>query len=292
LTGTVIPLELAFEHRNYFASIGLYLALFAFLLPLASAKFPVLRNGLCVVLIVFFAAVTWIRALNWGNPLLFALNEAQVNPHSPRATYDLANIYMVLCQEPGNSQLIPVAFEALQHAADMPGANMLPEQGLLLLSAYLHRDPSEDTWAHMQYKLATQPLSDAVVDALYKLASCAWTGRCAFPANEMINTFHAALQHQPPNTRVLSIFASYAFNVLHDSAMALDLARDAVKAQPGDLQMRYNLLQLLAASGQRDAAETFYAQTLRELPQAANNKALRAALDTPAASRSSPQPTP
>jgi hypothetical protein len=281
LTGTVIPLELAFEHRNYFASIGLYLALFAFVIPHLEARLPLLRRALCIVFILFFAVVTWIRALNWSNPLLFALNEAKVNPHSPRAAYELANIYMVLCQEPGNTQLIPIAFEALQHAADMPGANMLPEQGLLLLSTYLHREPPDGTWARMQHKLATQPLSAAVVDALDKLGSCAAKGECAFPAQQMVNSFIAALQHNPPNIRVLSIYASYALNVLHDTTLATNLARTSVEQAPRDMQMRRNLLLLLAASGQHAEAEKFYAQTVHELPQARNDAAFRALLDSP-----------
>jgi hypothetical protein len=281
LTATVIPLELVFEHRNYFASIGLYLALFSVVLPQVEARLPILRNGLCLVLIVFFAAVTWIRALNWSNPLLFALSEAKANPQSPRAAYELANIYMVLCQEPGNSHLIPVAFEALQHAADLPGANMLPEQGLLLLSTYLHRDPPEGAWARMQQKLAEQPLSPPVIDALQKLSSCTLTGRCAFPANQMVNSFLAALQHNPPDTRVLSIYASYALNVLHDTTLATNLARTSVEQAPLDMQMRKNLLLLLAASGQHAEAEKFYAQTVHELPQARDDAAFRALLDTP-----------
>ena len=281
LTGTVIPLELAFEHRNYFASLGLYLALFSFLLPHVEAKLPVLRNGLCVVLIVFFAAVTWIRALNWSNPLLFTLSEAQANPHSPRAAYDLANTYMVLCQQPGNSHLIPVAFDALQHAAAMPGANILPDQGLLLLSEYLHRAPPDGTWARMQHKLATETVSMQDTEALYKLNSCVLEGRCAFPANEMAQTFMAALQHTPPNTTVLTIYANYAFNALHDTSLALDLEREAVKQSPHDMQIRGNMLLLLAASGQHEAAQTFYDQTLHDIPDAAQNKAFRALLDTP-----------
>jgi hypothetical protein len=281
LTGTVLPLELAFEHRNYFASIGLYLALFSFVVPHITARLALLRKAICVVLILFFAIATWIRALNWSNPLLFALNEAQVNPQSPRAAYELANIYMVLCQEPGNSHLIPVAFEALQHAANVPGANMLPEQGLLLLSTYLHRDPPEDTWTRMQQKLAEQPLSPPVIDALQELSSCTSNGECAFPANQMVNTFLAALQHNPPDTRVLSIYASYALNVLHDTTLATNLARTSVEQAPRDMQMRKNLLLLLAASGQHAEAEKFYAQTVRELPQARNDAAFRALLDTP-----------
>jgi hypothetical protein len=291
LTATVIPLELAFEHRNYFASIGLYLALFTFVVPHIEARLPLLRRALCIVLILFFAVVTWIRALNWSNPLLFALNEAKVNPHSPRAAYELANIYMVLCQEPDNSHLIPVAFAALQHAADMPGANMLPEQAMLLLSTYLHREPPQGTWTRMQHKLATQPLSAPVLDALYKLNGCVQKGACAFPASQMVNSFLAALQHTPPNTSVLSMYASYAFNVMHDSTLALDLARDAVKENPRDLQTRRNLLLLLSASGQSKAAQDFYAQTVHDLPQAAQNKAFRAALDTPPVSATPTKPT-
>lgn len=281
LTGTVIPLELAFEHRNYFASIGLYLALFSVVLPHAEAKLPILRNGVCVVLIVFFAAVTWVRALNWSNPLLFALSEAQANPQSPRAAYELANIYMVLCQEPGNSHLVPVAFDAMQHAATMPGANILPDQGLLLLSAYLHRPPPDGTWARMQHKLATQTVSMQDTEALDKLNHCVFEGRCAFPANEMAQTFVAALQHTPPNTTVLAIYANYAFNVLHDTKLALSLASDAVKQNPHNIQPRANLLLFLVSSGQREAAQAFYDQTLRDIPDAAQNKAFRALLDAP-----------
>lgn len=290
LTATVIPLEIVFEHRNYFASIGLYLALFSVVVPRSAAPQMRMRMGACVALIVFFASVTWIRALNWGNPLLFALSEAQMNPHSPRAAYELANIYMVLAQDRADSPLIPDAYKAMQHAATMPGADILPDQGLLLLSAYLHRETPEGTWARMQHKLATQPLTIQVVEALNKLTSCTLQGRCDFPANEMVQSFLSALQHTPPDTRILSIYANYAFNGLHDSTLALNLARDAVKEKPTDLQARANMLVLLVASGQREQAEKFYARTLQELPQAQHNEKLRALLDTPPTSTLSPQP--
>lgn len=283
LTATVIPLELAFEHRNYFASIGLYLALFSVVVPPSPARLALVRTGACVALIAFFAFGTWIRALNWGNPLLFALSEAQVNPHSPRAAYELAKNYMdlVQTQDHADSPLVAEAFQAMQHAATMPGANILPDQGLLLLAAYLHRDPPEGTWARMQHKLGTQPLTVQNVEALNKLNSCVLQGGCEFPANEMVQSFLSALQHTPPDTRVLSIYASYAFNVLHDSTLALNLARDAIKEKPTDLQVRANMLVLLVASGQREQAEAFYAQTLQDLPQARYNEKFRSLLPTP-----------
>jgi len=280
LTGTVIPLELVFEHRNYFASAGLYLALFSVLLPTSADRLAPLRKGVCVVLIALFAIVTWIRALNWGSPLMFALSEVQMNPQSPRAAYDLANAYMTLSLSSAeHASLLPDAYKAMQHAATMPGANILPDQGLLLLSAHLHREPPDGTWARMQNKLVTQQLSVQNVEALKKLSDCAAQAECEFPPNEMVQSFVAALQHTPPDTRILAIYASYAFNVLHDSKLALNLARDAVKEQPQDLQIRANLLALLVASGQREQAEDFYAKTLQELPQARSNTKFRALLD-------------
>jgi len=283
LTATVIPLEIAFEHRNYFASIGLYLALFSVLVPPSAAPLTVVRVGVCVALVVFFSTVTWIRALNWSNPLLFAQSEAQMNPHSPRAAYELARNYMdlVQTQDRADSRLVAEAFKAMQHAATMPGANILPDQGLLLLSAHLHHETPEGTWARMQHKLATQPLTVQDVEALNRLNSCMLQGACEFPANEMVQSFLSALQHTPPDTRILAMYASYAFNVLHDSELALNLARDAVKEKPEDLQVRANLVVLLVASGQREQAEAFFTQTLKDLPEARYNAKFRALLHTP-----------
>jgi hypothetical protein len=293
LTATVIPLELVYEHRNYFASIGLYLAVFAVLIPPTSAaRVPLVRIAVCCVVPLFFASVTAVRALNWGNPVMFALSEAQLNPHSPRAAYELARTYVILSQYHVESPLIPDAYKSLEHAATMPGADALPDQGLLLLSGRLHREPPQGTWERMQNKLATQPISAQNVSALYALNRCVLDGDCVFPAEQMVASFLAALQHTPPDTRVLSIYASYAFSALHDATLALDLARTAVKPAPRDMQMRRNRLLLLAASGDHQAAQAFYEQTVRELPQAARDAKFRALLDTPKSVSIAPLPTP
>jgi hypothetical protein len=139
--------------------------------------------------------------------------------------------------------------------------------------------------------MAEQPLSAQNISALYTLNQCVLEGRCNFPAQEMVQTFLAALKHTPPDNSVLSIYASYAMNALHDATLATDLARTSVRQAPRDLRMRRNLLLILAASGQHEAAQQFYARTLRELPQAAHDAAFRAALDTPR-STIVPVPTP
>lgn len=281
LTATVIPLELVFEHRNYFASIGLYLAVFSFLLPAADARLALARTALCLLVPAFFASVTFVRALNWGNPILFALCEAQLNPGSPRTAYELARTYVELSGYKADSPLVPKAYAALERAAALPGADTLPDQGLLILSGRLRQPPPVGVWKRLQRRMAEQPLSAQNISALYALNQCVLEGHCDFPQQQMVQTFLAALQHQPPNNSVLAIYASYAMNALHDTALATELARTGVQQAPRDMQVRRNLLLILAASGQREAAQEFYARTLRELPQATHDAAFRAALDTP-----------
>jgi hypothetical protein len=98
--------------------------------------------------------------------------------------------------------------------------------------------------------------------------------------------------HAAGHARALSIYAGYAFNVLHDVRLAVELTREGMKESPRDMQMRRNLLLVLASSGQHEAAPAFYAETLRELPQAAQDKAFRALLDAPMSATISPATTP
>jgi hypothetical protein len=63
--------------------------------------------------------------------------------------------------------------------------------------------------------------------------------------------------------------------MLRDAPLAIELARATVTQSPQDLQARKNLLLLLSTSGQHEAAETFYRETLRDLPQAGDDRAFR-----------------
>jgi tetratricopeptide (TPR) repeat protein len=273
LTGTIVPLELVFEHRNYFASIGLFLLLFSFLLPRPGAPLAAARAVACLALLLLYAGVTWIRALDWSNPVAFALSEAGKNPNSPRTAYELGRTYVVLSQYKVDSPLVPEAYSALEHAATMPGADVLPDHALLILAARLHQPTSPAVWERMQQKLATQPLSAQNISALYALAQCAVAGDCAFPAKQMVHSFVAALEHKPPNSRVLSIYADYAINILRDSTLAIDLAQEVLQHEPQSLQARRNLMLLLQTSGRHADAFALYEQTLHDVPEAKRDRA-------------------
>lgn len=271
LTGTIIPLELVFEHRNYFASVGLYLLVFSLLLPRVDAPFGIARSCACAALVILFSTVTSIRALDWSSPVAFVLSEADKNPESPRTAYEVGRTYVVLSQYRADSPLVPLAQTALERAATMRGADALPDQALLMLAGRLHRPTPPEVWARMQRKLASQPASAQNISALYTLSDCAIAGDCAFPPGAMVESFLAVLRHSL-DTRVMAIYANYAINVLHDATLAIDLAQDALQREPQSLQARRNLMLLLQTAGRHDEAVALYERTLREVPESKRDR--------------------
>jgi hypothetical protein len=274
MTASVIPLELAFEHRNYFASIGALLAASSAFVAIPADRWPVARIALGAGLIVLFACVTFLRALEWGNPVGFALAESQKNPHSLRATYELGRTYVVLSGFRADSPFLPLAFEALERGATLPGSDTLADQGLLILASRTGHAIEPAWWTRIHDKLRTQPVTSQDVTSLYALAQCAISRKCTFAPEEMVGCFTAALTHTRFASQILSIYASYAINVLGDRALALNLVRESIVQAPRDLQLRRNLVTLLIESRRKQEASAALDDIARDFPGAARDAAV------------------
>lgn len=98
LTSTIIPVELAFEHRNHFPLIGVLLAL-ADLAVMGWQRFtprprwPATAVAVIVALVVVAGGV---RAHAWGEPVRFARHMVDISPDSPRAWLALGGTYFDL----------------------------------------------------------------------------------------------------------------------------------------------------------------------------------------------------
>jgi len=97
LESTIIPLEPAFEHRNYLPSIFLFLFPAKLLLSISRAH---LRIGMTTALLLMLAVVTGARADLWGKPFQQALAWAQAAPDSPRGQVLLSQRWL----ETGNGE--------------------------------------------------------------------------------------------------------------------------------------------------------------------------------------------
>lgn len=254
LTATFIPLELVFEHRNYFASVGVAIALVDLLLPrTADANRFRIGMSIAAMMALFYAGMTFLRANEWRNPLAFAYTEAAKHPTSPRATYHLAQVFVILSKQKSDSPLTDAAFAALENDRKVPGSGILPEQGLLLLAAQSGQPLKDEWWTQMIEKLRSRPIGPQERGALASLNDCAIAHRCQFPPGQMLAVFEAALS-RGDDIEVLNVYGNYALNILHDPDLAEAIARDICRRAPGNPQYRENLIRLLIAFGKYDEA--------------------------------------
>ncbi len=278
LTATIIPLELVFEHRNYFASVGVFLAL-ADLLLIAPKTMVLRRAGamVAVLFVLFFASATSLRAREWSDPFRFSSSEAAKHPQSPRATYDLARTMVILTGYRPHSPLVGDTFRALERARQAPHSSVLPEQASLIFAARIGAPMQDVWWSGMQFKLRHHSIGPQEQASLATLTNCAVERKCLFPSAEMLSTFDAAASHGPV-PEVMSMRGNYVLNVLGDSALALSLWQRASAMQPSEPQYHVSLAKLLMVLGRYDEARGQIAE-LRKIGRLGQNESMAQTLE-------------
>ncbi len=249
LTSNILPLELAFEHRNYFALLGLLLAAADALGWLLRGLTPEVRTLMAAVAIAFLGFIAWIQASTWSDPLRLANTLASTNPGSARASYDLALNMLRTAGRDYDAPLVSIALKELQHASTLPGSSPLAEQAILSVEARRGTGRQDEAWQRLRAKLARRAAGPEEVAALHGLVSCSLAPECRLDAQELLNTFLVAVERNPDNPEILSLYANFAFSVLGDAELAVRLAEEAIELDPAELQYRANLGRILHASG-------------------------------------------
>lgn len=100
LESTIIPLELVFEHRNYFGASFLLLmavGIWRHATNSVSEEIPLLRHlpaGLFVIACGMFGVQTGLRAWTWSDREMLTFTAVQEQPRSVRAHVELANFHL------------------------------------------------------------------------------------------------------------------------------------------------------------------------------------------------------
>ncbi|MEJ2631642.1 MAG: hypothetical protein P8014_20420 [Acidihalobacter sp.] len=253
MTATIFNLELVFEHRNYLPDFGLLLAVFGLALlepPVERLRFA--RRILVIGLITLYAGILGLRVHQWANPIRFAIMSATEHPNSPRATYDLGRTYANLVTE-SDSSLLPDAIKSLEKAAAVPNASILPESALLILNAKIGKPLLAQWWRSIDRKLSSRPATPQDISALNAMVRCDLK-ECHFNNNKMIGAFRAALNKNPRNANIVTIYSNYTLNVLHNYALTQKTMHVAIDLAPKQPQYRINLIKLQIFLRQFDAA--------------------------------------
>lgn len=254
LTATVIPLELVYEQRMYFASIGVLLAVGTWLLGLRwKIALPILRGFLVTVALIWFALATHLRAREWSHPLRLAIAEADYHPTSERAVYEAGRLLLIASDyEPGET--MDKSMKYLQQAASIPGSSALPDQALIMLADHHHHGDDSAFWESMVRKLRDRPTNQGDISSLITLTRCYGDGTCKFDAAQLQRAYEAVLSRPHPISRLNGAYADFQRDVMHDDLMAEKYLELAVAGEPGEPAYRINLAALYARNGQTEKA--------------------------------------
>ncbi|ANJ67705.1 hypothetical protein A9404_10255 [Halothiobacillus diazotrophicus] len=272
LVSTYLPLELVYEHRNYLPSWGIYIAL----LGLASAWQPavaerskVLRtlvlSGI-ISMISLFALFTAIRSQIWGNPYRLAYFEATTHPESPRANYDLARNMLIMSPD-AKSAIFHMGMTQMAKTSRLPGASLQAEQAMIFMAAKNNLKVESMWWIDMRRKINFQPMSAEDVSALYALINCSNNNVCKYTKQDRMqlgNTLLFAMERYPKDAAVVTLYANYAANVVHNIPLAYSLMQRALAIMPSNFNYWNNLVTMQVALGEFKNAQVGI-ERMREL---------------------------
>lgn len=256
LTSNVVPFELVFEHRNYFALLGILLALVQPLTWLGSRVSQELRRPIAALPVLFVMAMGLIQVVTWGEPLRLAMTLASRNPDSSRAGYELGRLLIDRSQGDVQSPLWSLAEQEFLHAARNPKGSPLPEQALIILSASHARPLPDDVWPSFSEKLTRRKAGPQELGALKAVVDCRISGRCRFEnEQELFDALHIALRSNPDSALMHAIYGNYAFNVMRDPELAVTMLREAVASAPDEVAYKVGLAKFMLASDLRTSPE-------------------------------------
>jgi hypothetical protein len=254
LTATFIPLELVYEQRMYFASIGVLLAAGALMLGLRwKIALPLLRGFLVVVALGWFAVATNLRAHEWSNPLRLAIAEANRHPESPRAVYEAGRLLLITSKyEPGKA--LEGAWKYLRQASAIPGSSALSDQAMIMIADHHRQGNDAEYWHSMIRKLRDQPTRQEDISALISLTNCHEADICKFDVSWLQRAYEAAVSRPHPIARLDGAYADFQRDILHDDMQAEVYLARAVADDPNESAYRIDLAALYARNGQTEKA--------------------------------------
>lgn len=220
---TVFPLEIAFEHRNYFPSVGLAIAACGALSLGSREALGTGSRALISTLVVgLLAACTYVVATYWADPLEHALISVEHNPQSPRAHYSAGTIYFGIIREQGPvegpedlSRYIRGAKQAEFHfkrAAELAPNAISP----LIQQIILFGDVPESARLldALHNRLAATPLQPASGEEMYQLIECFRRGECPLDDERLLAATIAATDNPHAPRQVRTTFHLLAASLL------------------------------------------------------------------------------
>jgi tetratricopeptide (TPR) repeat protein len=260
LESTVIPLELAHEHRNYLASYGILLIVVYFFLHLLPGL-GLQRMGFAVITLAIpiLGFVTYLRAEQWSDNISQATYEAIHHPESPRAIYAAARIYANITLA-GEESWEEKAVSHLLRAAELDNSGILPETSLILLMQQRGKEFDPKIINDIAKKLYHQKIHHNTIKALKQIVLCVKEKRCNIAPFYIHTIFENALNNvhlsdqDGKRANIETIYAEYFVNVEGNLEQGEKYFKAAITHAPKEPQYYLNFANFKFAMKEYDEA--------------------------------------
>lgn len=270
LESTFLSLEIAYEHRNYLASLGVFTWLGTLLFPQHMQKDgQVARLTLALSFLFFCGLITALRADQWGDEYRRTQLEVAGHPNSARTNYDAAVIIARKSFDNGggNGLAYQMAQFHYKRAAELKTTSLAPYLGLLNLDCATGRPKDLALQSKLQQRFATTRFTAENQTAVIRLSVLLVEGQLCLDAEEVKALLNAALSNPAANGYIRAILFSaamdYAAVKLRAPQLALNYARAAVASDPTTVPFRINLTHLLLATNAVTEARREYNAILK-----------------------------
>lgn len=272
MESTVLPLEIAHEHRNYLPLFGLLLAAAALLSRALEAGEARRTVGLALagVALVYFPFVTALRAHQFGDEVRRTQIEAQHHRGSARSQFEAGRILANLPEAAlKNSSVHVLAMAHFERAGELDGKSKASWLGMVFLSCRAGSAVAQEWVDELARRLGQTPFAPGDSTILYALKEMETAGSRCLARHDVERLFAAARSNPTvsPHVRIRlhSWLADYlALGARDLPAAEIELDR-ALAIAPHDPSNRLKRAQLDFLQG-RHAAAARRLDELRDAP--------------------------
>lgn len=249
LESTVIPLEIAFEHRNYLPSVGLLLAAAGLLdrlcTSLSLVSFRPIAAALVVGLFIYGAVLTFMRSTHFSDGLGFALMEAQYHPQSPRANLGAATALMDAGYgADGDFASHTIVYHLLQ-SAKLDPSQKIAYVYLLVKSCGTQNQPDTEWIEELEVRLRYTPYSPQDGGLPARLGKLAINPVECLDRDVVHRLFLAGAESRNASAAIRAGFlehlSDYSLLIEGNIAQSRELLQRALTLAPGNAQLRNKL---------------------------------------------------
>ena len=205
LESTVVPLELMYEHRNYFPMAGLFAGLayelYAMQAKPLSTKQTRLIALVCVCVLVSYPSLLALRISGWNRPLENWIVDAQRKPASPRTAWEVANTYQLIFNRTGDRWAQEESFAWRTQAAQAETHYSDAQLSLLIMRAQSMQKNLLPLFEETFEIVKSRPVRAALPALLNQLVDCVNADKCLIEHHLVTQILLATLENPNQNEK-------------------------------------------------------------------------------------------